>query len=172
MSMNELYHHGIKGMHWGIRRFQNPDGSLTPAGKARMDRYRSKEIGKAQSSINKMTSSYDKERRDVVEEYGENSKDVRKFEEYYKDELDSYRDRISSLKNMSYEKMYKDMTKQRRQKVKDFVSTAVLVGGTGLLLAAYSGVFRSSPKYAAQKIIEQTYGISDMSEKIIQELFP
>lgn len=25
---DELYHHGIKGMHWGVRRFQNPDGSL------------------------------------------------------------------------------------------------------------------------------------------------
>lgn len=30
---NELYHHGIKGMKWGIRRYQNPDGSLTNAGK-------------------------------------------------------------------------------------------------------------------------------------------
>lgn len=31
----ELYHHGIKGMKWGIRRFQKKDGSLTPAGKKR-----------------------------------------------------------------------------------------------------------------------------------------
>lgn len=31
----ELYHHGIKGQRWGIRRYQNPDGSLTPEGKAR-----------------------------------------------------------------------------------------------------------------------------------------
>lgn len=28
----ELYHHGIKGQRWGVRRYQNPDGSLTPAG--------------------------------------------------------------------------------------------------------------------------------------------
>lgn len=34
---NELYHHGIKGQKWGIRRFQNPDGSLTKAGKKRYD---------------------------------------------------------------------------------------------------------------------------------------
>lgn len=31
----ELKHHGIKGMKWGERRYQNPDGSLTPEGKKR-----------------------------------------------------------------------------------------------------------------------------------------
>lgn len=40
--MNSLYdespfleHHGIKGQKWGVRRFQNPDGTLTAAGKKR-----------------------------------------------------------------------------------------------------------------------------------------
>lgn len=28
-----LMHHGIKGMRWGVRRYQNKDGSLTNAGK-------------------------------------------------------------------------------------------------------------------------------------------
>ena len=32
---NELIHHGIRGMKWGVRRYQNKDGSLTPAGKKR-----------------------------------------------------------------------------------------------------------------------------------------
>jgi hypothetical protein len=30
---NELYHHGVLGMHWGVRRYQNADGSLTAAGR-------------------------------------------------------------------------------------------------------------------------------------------
>ena len=32
---NELYHYGVKGQKWGIRRYQNPDGSLTDEGKKR-----------------------------------------------------------------------------------------------------------------------------------------
>ena len=35
MYEDYLQHHGIKGMHWGIRRFQNKDGTSTSAGKAR-----------------------------------------------------------------------------------------------------------------------------------------
>lgn len=35
MESNELTHHGVKGMKWGRRRYQNTDGSLTPAGKKR-----------------------------------------------------------------------------------------------------------------------------------------
>lgn len=31
----ELYHSGVKGMKWGVRRYQNKDGSLTAAGKKR-----------------------------------------------------------------------------------------------------------------------------------------
>lgn len=38
MDNNQLYHWGIKGMKWGVRRYQNPDGTLTAAGKKRQER--------------------------------------------------------------------------------------------------------------------------------------
>ena len=35
---NQLNHHGVKGQKWGVRRFQNEDGSLTSAGKKQLNK--------------------------------------------------------------------------------------------------------------------------------------
>ena len=47
--MNELYHHGIKGQKWGVRRFQNHDGTLTKEGKTRL-KYRTRTVNANKTS--------------------------------------------------------------------------------------------------------------------------
>lgn len=60
--MEELTHHGILGQKWGVRRYQNQDGSLTAAGKKRLEQ---KDAKWARKNYDKITS---KARKDVSKE--------------------------------------------------------------------------------------------------------
>lgn len=63
MQMNELYHFGIKGMKWGVRRFQNKDGTRTTAGKSRRKEYSSDYIeSRAKKDIRSMSNEELKKR--------------------------------------------------------------------------------------------------------------
>ena len=55
---NELYHHGIKGQKWGVRRFQNTDGSLTSSGR---QRYSTDSKGRIQDNNSPMNQIKSKE---------------------------------------------------------------------------------------------------------------
>lgn len=92
MDNNELMHHGILGMKWGVRRYQNKDGSLTPAGKRRVQ---TGEIGKSSDSAVSSASSASSHKRSV--------------KEMSDSEL---RDKISRLE---LEKRYKDLSKSSEQ---------------------------------------------------------
>ena len=70
LNEDELMHFGIKGMKWGVRRFQNSDGTLTEVGKARLALLRSKDPKKAKKfevavlkSTVRMKKSEEKQKR-------------------------------------------------------------------------------------------------------------
>lgn len=50
-----LQHHGILGQKWGVRRFENKNGHLTPAGKARYGSADEKKMAKAQKRLDRVT---------------------------------------------------------------------------------------------------------------------
>ncbi len=50
----EIRHHGILGQRWGVRRFQNADGSLTPAGRRRLEKRDAKWARKNYDKIKKI----------------------------------------------------------------------------------------------------------------------
>ena len=92
---NELYHFGIKGMRWGVRRYQNPDGSLTNAGKKRLK--------KGQTS-NEETDSSNKSKTKTVKEMSD-------------DELSQ------AITRLQLEEKYKSLSPKNVSKGKEFVDT-------------------------------------------------
>ena len=68
ISDEALYHYGIKGMRWGIRRYQNPDGSLTPAGRKRLEKA---DYKWAKKKTDKITAHAKKASQKELDRYGD-----------------------------------------------------------------------------------------------------
>lgn len=96
---DELYHHGIKGQKWGIRRYQNLDGSLTPAGR---ERYSSeKEQKKFADKLSR--------RKWTIEESNalNNSPQIREIASKLKNEAKRYSDAAKAIEDAT-ERFYSD----------------------------------------------------------------
>ena len=140
MDNNELMHHGILGMKWGVRRYQNKDGSLTPAGKRRVQ---TGEIGKSSDSAVSSTSSH-----------------KRSVKEMSDSEL---RDKIS---RMELEKRYKDLSKSSEQaktsKGKAFVMDVLEKSGKNIATQAVTYAMGSMVnKVAGSDIVNPKKGQKD-----------
>lgn len=107
----ELYHFGVLGMKWGVRRYQNKDGSLTPAGKKHVDDYnKSKNLKKRiNDEGNKLIRSNSRLKRDFG---GENDLDDADYLEYI---ASDYGINTKSLRNAIVDSA--DFYKQNRKSI-------------------------------------------------------
>jgi len=105
LNNNELYHHGIKGQRWGVRRYQNPDGSLTDAGKRKIARKIKNSGGYDTGLIRVNQSTY--KNKDLVRKH------------ISKDTMDEY---VNTEKKWSkavdkYNKYYPNMSKEKEKEM-------------------------------------------------------
>lgn len=122
----EIYHHGIKGQKWGVRRYQNKDGSLTPAGKKRAS---NKDIREYKKQVRKeIEDGYASERAAIRaerekadQEYKEYVKKHNLLDEDSADYWDDYEkrsevyDKATEIYDKAYEREYNlDMAKSKQ----------------------------------------------------------
>lgn len=112
---NELYHYGIKGMKWGVRRYQNKDGTLTEKGKKRLSKDYKELTEKARTEVNKNNTSryvdaYNKAANDM------NNGMIDKYNSDYKKKLGAKAKGHDYLNDEEYNKGYEKMFSERLSK--------------------------------------------------------
>lgn len=148
-EQEHLEHWGILGMKWGIRRYQNPDGSLTAAGRARYERQERKKQAVMQSGNAKKVLKYQKKLTD--EEFDKamirvaKSEQLKKVSNAERDAKRAEKDAKQSAKDAK--KLEKDKLKLSEQQIKN--AQNVVKDNGGLTLAKIGGVLATASAVAA-----------------------